>query len=102
MERVTFRGGVHPKEWKELSKDVPLREYDAKGEMVYLLGQHIGKPSRPVVQKNDPVLVGQIIAEADGFVSANIACSCSGKVKAIEKRRTVSGAMMDCKSVKVK
>lgn len=96
MERVTFRGGVHPQEWKELSRDVPLRTYEAKGDMVFILGQHIGKPSRAIVKKNDPVLVGQIIAEADGFVSSNIACSCSGKVKALEKRRNVAGAMMDC------
>ena len=96
MVRTTFRGGVHPKEWKELSRDAALQEYNAKGDMVYLLGQHSGRPAKPVVKKNDPVLVGQIIAEADGFVSANIACSCSGKVKAVEKRRTVSGAMMDC------
>ncbi len=95
MARKTFRGGVHPKEWKELSKDAPLREFDPKGDMVFLLGQHIGKPSKAVVKKNDPVLVGQIIAEADGFVSSNIACSCSGKVKAIEKRRNVAGAMME-------
>ena len=96
MVRKTFRGGIHPKEWKELSKDAPLQEYDAKGDMVFVLGQHIGKPSKAVVKKNDPVLVGQIIAEADGFVSVNVACSCSGKVKAVEKRRTVSGAMMEC------
>ena len=95
MERVTFRGGVHPQEWKELSRDVPLRPYEPKGDMVYLLGQHIGKPSKAIVKKNDLVKVGQIIAEADGFVSSNIACSCSGKVKAIEKRRNVAGAMMD-------
>ena len=96
MLKDTFRGGVHPKEWKELSREMPLRVYDAKGDMVYLLGQHIGKPSKPIVKKNDPVLVGQIIAEADGFVSANIASSCSGTVKAIEKRRTVSGATLEC------
>ena len=96
MERTTFRGGVHPKEWKEFSKDVPLRVFDAKKDMVFVLGQHIGRPARPIVKKNDPVKVGQIIAEADGFVSANIACSCSGKVKAIEKRRNVAGAMMEC------
>lgn len=96
MERATFRGGVHPQEWKELSRDVPLRTYEAKGDMVFILGQHIGKPSKAIVKKNDPVLVGQIIAETDGFVSSNIACSCSGKVKALEKRRNVAGAMMDC------
>ena len=93
---TTFRGGVHPKGHKELSRQVPLRPYDAKGEIVLPLGQGIGKPAKSTVKKDDPVLVGQIIAEADGFISSNIACSCSGKVKAIEKRRTISGASAEC------
>ena len=93
---MTFRGGVHPAEHKELSREQALREFPAKGEMVYPVQQHIGKPAKPIVKKNDPVLVGQRIAEADGYVSANIICSCSGTVKAIEKRRTLTGAMMEC------
>ena len=96
MANKTFPGGVHPKGWKDLAKDVPLRVHQAKGDMVYVLGQHIGAPSKPIVAKGDEVLVGQRIAEAASFVSANIACSCSGTVKAIEKRRNVAGAMVDC------
>lgn len=94
--RDTFRGGVHPKEKKTLSRESPLRRFHPTGEMVYPLSQHIGKPAKPVVKKNDPVLMGQVIAEADGFVSANVICSCSGTVKAIEKRRTISGALQEC------
>ena len=92
----TFRGGVHPAAHKELSREMPLRVFEARGEMVYPLSHHIGKPAKAVVKKNDPVLVGQRIAEADGFVSANIYSSCSGKVKGIEKRRTLTGALQDC------
>ena len=92
----TFRGGVHPPERKKLSRDVPLREFLPTGEMVYPLSQHIGKPAKPIVKKGDTVLVGQRIAEADGFVSAHIICSCSGTVKGIEKRRTLMGSMADC------
>ncbi len=94
--RDTFRGGVHPNERKELSRKAALRVFDAKGEMVFPLAQHIGKPAKAIVKKGDPVLVGQRIAEADGFVSANVICSCSGTVKAVEKRRTISGAMQEC------
>jgi electron transport complex protein RnfC len=94
--RDTFRGGVHPRERKDLSREAALRVFDAKGEMVFPLAQHIGKPAKAIVKKGDPVLVGQCIAEADGFVSANIICSCSGTVKAVEKRRTISGAMQEC------
>ena len=92
----TFRGGVHPLGHKDLSREAPLCEFLPTGDMVFPLSQHIGKPAKPIVKKNDPVLVGQRIAEADGFVSAHIICSCSGKVKAIEKRRTLTGSSMDC------
>ncbi len=92
----TFRGGVHPKEHKDLSRKAALRVFDAKGEMVFPLAQHIGKPAKAIVKKGDPVLVGSLLAEADGFVSANVICSCSGTVKAVEKRRTISGAMQEC------
>ncbi len=94
--RDTFRGGVHPRERKDLSREAALRVFDAKGEMVFPLAQHIGKPAKAIVKKGDPVLVGQRIAEADGFVSAHVICSCSGTVKAVEKRRTISGAMQEC------
>ena len=94
--RDTFRGGVHPRERKELSKEASLRVFDAKGEMVFPLAQHIGKPAKAIVKKGDPVLVGQCIAEADGFVSANVISSCSGTVKAVEKRRTIAGALQEC------
>lgn len=93
---LTFRGGVHPKGHKELSCQLPLSRYVTKGDIVLPLSHGIGKPARPVVKKDDNVLVGQIVAEADGFISANVASSCSGKVKAIERRRTISGAMQEC------
>ena len=92
----TFRGGVHPEEHKELSRESRLTLFDPKGEMVFPLSQHIGKPARPVVKKNDEVKVGQLLAEADGFISAPIHASCSGKVKAIEKRRVLGGGLAEC------
>ena len=97
--RDTFRGGVHPRERKELSKEASLRRFDAKGEMVFPLAQHIGKPAKAIVKKGDPVLVGQIIGAADGFVSANVISSCSGTVKAVEKRRTIAGVLQERRQV---
>ncbi|MBR3357839.1 MAG: electron transport complex subunit RsxC [Solobacterium sp.] len=94
--RDTFMGGVHPLEKKELSRSFPLQAFVPKGDMIFPLSMHIGKPAKAVVKKNDPVLAGQVIAEADGFVSANIICSCSGKVKAVEKRRTLAGTLQMC------
>ena len=91
MKKVTFQGGVHPGDQKQFSRDIPFSVYEPKGEMVFPLSQHIGVPANPVVKKGDEVLAGQIIAEAGGFVSANIISSCSGKVKSIEKRTIVTG-----------
>ena len=96
MAKHTFRGGVHPNDQKALSREAPLVMYDAKGDMVFPLSQHIGKPAKAVVKKGDEVLAGQVIAEADGFVSACVVSSCSGKVKAVEKRRLLNGSMGEC------
>lgn len=94
MAKLTFTGGIHPYDGKELSKDKPILDFLPKGEMVYPLSQHIGAPARPVVKKGDSVLVGQKIAESVAFVSAPVHSSVSGTVKAIEPRRAVSGDMV--------
>lgn len=91
----TFKGGVHPYEGKELSKDSPIREVLPVGELVYPLSQHIGAPAKPVVAVGDEVLMGQMIAEANGFVSSPIFASVSGRVTAIEPRRTATGDMVN-------
>jgi electron transport complex protein RnfC len=93
--RVTFKGGIHPYEGKELSEDKDVIVYLPKGDMVFPLSQHIGAPAKPVVKKGDRVLVGQLIASAGGFVSANIHSSVSGTVKAIEPRLTSSGSKVN-------
>lgn len=91
MGNLTFRGGIHPYDGKELSKDKPIKAVLPKGDLVYPLSQHIGAPAQPVVAKGDKVLAGEKIAEAGGFVSAPIYATVSGIVKAIEPRRVVTG-----------
>ncbi len=94
MARLTFSGGIHPYEGKDLSKDKPIAEFKPTGDMVYPLSQHIGAPAVPIVAKGDKVLRGQRIADGGGFVSAPIYASVSGTVKAIEPRRVVTGDMV--------
>ena len=95
MGLATFKGGVHPYEGKELSESKPIQVLMPKGELVFPLSQHIGAPANPLVKKGDQVLAGQIIAEAGGFISANVVCSVSGTVKAVEPRRVANGAMVN-------
>ena len=96
MGKLTFRGGIHPYEGKELSKDHPIEKYLPKGDLVYPLSQHIGAPSVPCVKKGDTVLAGQKIADAGGFVSVPLHASVSGTVKGIEKHLNATGSMVDC------
>lgn len=91
MKLGTFKGGIHPDDGKALSKSKPIKAILPKGELVYPMSQHIGAPATPVVNVGDKVLVGQIIGQACGFVSANVVCSVSGTVTAIEPRLTVAG-----------
>ena len=91
MAKLTFTGGIHTYDGKELSKDKPIVDILPKGDLVYPLSQHIGAPAVPIVKKGDYVLAGQKIAEAGGFVSAPIYATVSGTVKAIEPHRVVTG-----------
>ena len=95
MKLATFKGGVHPYDGKELSRMLPIQTVLPKGDLVYPMSQHIGAPSKPVVSVGDHVLMGQKIAEANGYVSADICSSVSGTVKAIEPRMTVTGSMSE-------
>ncbi len=95
MTLYTFKGGIHPYDGKDLSRDMPIMELTPGKELVYLLAQHIGAPARACVSKGEHVLVRQKIAEADGLVSAPVHSSVSGTVKAIEKRKNAAGDLVD-------
>ncbi len=94
MAKLTFVGGIHPYDGKDLSKDKAIGDVLPGKELVYPLSQHIGAPAKAVVAKGDRVLAGQKIAEAGGFVSAPVHASVSGTVKAIEPRRVATGDMV--------
>ena len=56
------------------------------------MSMHIGAPAVPCVKVGDEVKVGQLIAEAGGFVSAPIHASVSGKVTAVGPMLASTGA----------
>lgn len=91
----TFKGGIHPNDGKAYTNNKKIEKMDAGSEVVFLMKQHIGAPSTPVVKVKDEVQVGDLIGEATGYVSANIISSVSGKVKRIEKRQDASGNYQD-------
>lgn len=95
MGMLTFKGGIHPYDGKELSKDKPVETLNPSGNLVYPLSQHIGALSKPVVEAGEQVLAGQMIAEAGGFVSAPIYASVSGTVKGIIQTLTTVGSVVE-------
>ncbi len=92
MKSRSFKNGIHPsKDGKALTSEQAIRPVTPVGEAVYPLTQHLGAPAQPVVAVGDKVLVGQMLAQPGGFVSAAICSAVSGTVKAIEERLTVTG-----------
>ena len=87
----SFQGGVHPEEYKNLTENIPFEQMPNPKQIILPLSQHIGKPAKSLVAKKDEVKAGQLVAEAEGFVSAPIHSSVSGKVKVIEDEPNVSG-----------
>ncbi|MFW5780335.1 MAG: RnfABCDGE type electron transport complex subunit C, partial [Bacillota bacterium] len=93
--KATFRFGIHPKDKKDITKNL-VSEIMLPGEKVYIpLSQHIGAPSKPVVVKGDEVKAGTLIGEAASFISANVFSSVSGMVEGIVKRENVNGQKDD-------
>lgn len=94
MARWTFIGGIHPNEGKELAKDKPIEKILPQKVMVYPLSQSLGAMSKAIVKKGDRVLVGQMIAENDGFMSVPIHSSVSGTVLKIADHLMNNGRMV--------
>ncbi len=83
IEIFEFKGGVHPEDKKELSKNSRIEQLDAPEIVRIPLSQHIGAPAKAVVKEGDYILVGQVVGEAGGFVSAPVHSSVSGTVRKI-------------------
>ncbi len=81
----TFRiGGVHPHDNKVYSAHQPITACPLPKNAIIPLVQHIGAPAQPIVEKGDKVRVGQLIAKAGGFVSANVHAPFSGIITKID------------------
>ncbi|SCY16315.1 electron transport complex subunit RsxC [Alkaliphilus peptidifermentans] len=91
MKFLTFKGGVHPPEFKEPTAHLPIEKATEPKIVVIPLQQHIGAPCEAIVKVGDHVTVGQKIGEAKGFVSANVHSSVSGEVKGIEQKPAAGG-----------
>lgn len=91
MKLHTFsKGGIHPDDSK-LTASAATVAAPLPQKAWFPLSQHIGAPAKPVVKKGDKVVVGQLLAEAGGFVSAPVHSSVSGVVSRIDTIVDASG-----------
>ena len=87
----TFRmGGVHPEENK-ISTNAAIEQMPLPKQVAVLMNQHLGAPATPIVAKGDKVKVGQLIAEAQAFMCANIHSPVSGTVNKIDVCKDMVG-----------
>ncbi len=83
--------GVHAPHLKNTADRAP-ESIPVPAEVVLPMSMHIGAPSKPVVKPGDEVKVGQLVAEASGFVSSPVYASVSGKVKSVEAFEGANGS----------
>lgn len=96
LDNLTFKGGFHVPENKELSSSKAI-EKAVEPKTVYIsLQQHVGAPCEALVKVGDMVKVGQKIGDSKANVSASVHSSVSGEVKAITKMYTAEGIKSDC------
>jgi electron transport complex protein RnfC len=95
-QKDTFRNGIHPPEMKGDTCHLAIRRFPFAPQLIVPLSQHLGKPAVPVVRPGQEVVRGQVLAEADGFLSVNMHAPASGTVKCIGLSPGISGDMIDC------
>ncbi|NOQ63164.1 MAG: electron transport complex subunit RsxC [Methyloprofundus sp.] len=89
--KKTFPKGIHLEEYKDESNVAATRRLPFAPEMIVPLAQHVGKPAKSIVFKGQHITRGEIIAEADGFMSVPIHAPVTGVVKEIGLAKTAQG-----------
>lgn len=79
-----FQGGLHLPENKDQSNHQPVIKSRIPKQLILPLQQHIGAPAELTVKVGDKVLKGQLLAKAQGNISAALHAPTSGTIHAIE------------------
>jgi len=92
--RTFTRGGIHPPEEK-ISAASPICYGTVPKQLLIQVNQHIGKPSKIIVEKGMSVVRGQPLTESDGFVSSVVHAPVAGKVQKIMRFPLLGGQVRD-------
>lgn len=96
MKLKTFKkGGVFPPHHKEYTEHKEIEVAPIPAKVHIHLRQHAGAPAKSVTEVNQAVKTGDIIGEAEGFISAPVHASVGGVVKSIAPHISATGAKID-------
>lgn len=94
MQKLTFKGGIHPNDSKSATNRIPIREIDPPQTLYFPMQQHIGAPLTALVKVGDTVKMGQKLADSDAFMCAPMHASVSGTVTDIGQYLYPTGLKM--------
>ncbi|MGM0421232.1 MAG: electron transport complex subunit RsxC [Bacillota bacterium] len=89
-------GGVHLREAKELTTDIPIERMELPKKVAIPMQMHIGAPCKPIVEEGEEVQRGQLIAENKEALSANIHASISGIFRGMVEKHSPDGSKLKC------
>ncbi len=95
MLKTFPKGGIHPPENK-ITASKPIKRLDPPKVVYVPISQHIGIPSKIIVERKEKVTIGQIIAKSGGYVSSNIHSPVAGTVTKLDKIFDSSGYKKQC------
>lgn len=96
MSKFTFKGGIHPREMKELSNKCCIKSAFPSSRMVTIPVTMGGAPNTPCVAVGDLVAKGQVISNGDKFMNCPVHSSVSGKVKKIQNCLVTGNQEVPC------
>ncbi|MDA3786780.1 MAG: electron transport complex subunit RsxC [Deltaproteobacteria bacterium] len=80
---LTFpKGGIHPPELKKFTAALAIEVMPVADELEIILGQHIGAPCTPTVEKNAEIQEGDLIGEVKKGLGVPLHAPVAGKIKA--------------------
>jgi len=91
----TFRHGIHPPENKDETNGLPIKQFPFAPVVIIPTVQHIGAPSKIIVREGQEVIRGQVLAEANGYMSVPIHAPETGVIRKIGNVPTISGKMVE-------
>jgi electron transport complex protein RnfC len=80
---------------KDDTSQLAIRRFPFAPVLIVPLSQHLGKPAKAIVRAGQEVVRGQVIAEADGFMSVNMHAPATGTVRKIALAPGIGGNMIE-------